>query len=134
MPTMMLIMALPVVGLVLFAVLPMRIAVPGYVAGLALAGFYHWLMMTAMRRPVTTGRRGMIGMSGRVLSWEAGAGEIRCHGEIWTARTCGATPLAPGDRVGIVAVERMTLVVTPLPERRIAPLVNAGRSQRNPTA
>lgn len=111
---MLLIMAFPILGLLLFLVLPPGMAVPLYVVGLVLSGITHRLMIKAQRLPVQTGPEGMIGAIATVLSWHDATGHVRCHGELWTARTRDHHELNPGTEVQVLGVERdedMVLIV-----------------------
>ncbi len=114
---MMLLMALPLLGIVLFFVLPPGLAIPLYVLGLILSGITHWAMMRSMRAPVQTGRQGMIGSRGRVLSWQQAGGVVSCHGEVWRARCVTDAPLVPGVEVEVLQLQQgedMVLLVAPV--------------------
>lgn len=102
---MMILMAFPILGIVLFFVLPLGIAIPLYALGVALSALTNWLMMRAMRMPVQTGRQGMIGARGRVAWWDGPTGYVRCHGEVWRARSSDGRPLSTGAEVEVVDVE-----------------------------
>jgi membrane-bound serine protease (ClpP class) len=65
----------------------------------------------AHRRPVETGDIGLVGRSGRVVSWNGNEGEVHVFGERWHARAL--TPLSPGQNVRVVARNDLTLVVEP---------------------
>jgi membrane-bound serine protease (ClpP class) len=65
-----------------------------------------------MRRPVETGAEGMIGATGKVVEARGRDLVVRMGGEIWNARS--ATTLCEGDRVEVIAVERLVLVVKAL--------------------
>jgi len=110
---MMLIMALPLLGIALFFFLPWRTALPIYLAGVVLSAFYHRAMMKAQRRRVTTGREGMVGTTARVVSWSGTRGIVHCNGETWQARGEGGAALIPGTEATIVGVEHLELVVRP---------------------
>ncbi len=85
-------------------------------AGLAATGLAFSLLvlklaLASRRRPVVSGREAMLGGSGRVLDWENGAGHVFTHSERW--RAVSHVPLAPGDRVRTLAIQDLTLTVTP---------------------
>jgi membrane-bound serine protease (ClpP class) len=64
----------------------------------------------ARRRPVTSGKASMIGMTGVVR----GGGVVAVRGELWNAHSASGEPLAPGEEVVVEAVEGgLTLLVRP---------------------
>ncbi|HEX2135463.1 MAG TPA: nodulation protein NfeD [Microvirga sp.] len=67
------------------------------------------------RRAVVTGNAALLGATGEVLRWSGDRGEVRVHGERWQARA--AASLLPGQRVRVVARERLKLVVEPVPDQ-----------------
>ncbi|MGP1274472.1 MAG: NfeD family protein [Caulobacterales bacterium] len=71
-----------------------------------LAGSYG---LAAQARKVVTGREGLTGAPGTVLSWANGAGHVQVEGERWQAVSSDA--LQPGDSVKVVAVDGLTLKV-----------------------
>jgi membrane-bound serine protease (ClpP class) len=58
-----------------------------------------------------TGAEQMIASRGQVVDWQNGRGNIRIHGEIWSAR--GKNELSPGDSVRVLRREGLTLIVEP---------------------
>lgn len=72
------------------------------------------VILRSRRRPTVTGLEELKASTGEVLKWSQGKGELRVTGEIWAG--VAASPeyiINPGDRVGIVAVDGLTLVVKP---------------------
>jgi membrane-bound serine protease (ClpP class) len=73
--------------------------------------------ISAQRRPVTTGREGLIGQRARVTVPLAPVGRVKLTGEDWAARL---SERAAGQRievdrdVRVAAVEGLTLIVEPL--------------------
>ena len=65
------------------------------------------------RRTVATGDAALVGSAGEVVRWGDQGGEIQVKGERW--RATSATPLAPGQRVRILARHDLTLVIAPEP-------------------
>ena len=53
----------------------------------------------------------MIGSRGRVVDWQADRGDVRVHGEIWSARSDKA--LESGDSVRVTQLDGLTLIVEP---------------------
>jgi membrane-bound serine protease (ClpP class) len=69
----------------------------------------------AHRLRVVTGEGGLLGSPGEVLTWDGQEGHVQVHGERWRARAAG--PLAPGQRVRVVARDRLVLAVEPEADR-----------------
>ena len=89
----------PVVGVVTLA------TAAGMLALLTLA-------LAGRRRPVVSGREGMVGLPGTVIAADEGTPRVRVQGEVWRARS--ASPLHPGQTVRMVAMDGLTLVVEPV--------------------
>lgn len=87
--------------------LPFLIGLAIVSAGLLLAigGF----AVRARNRRVVSGREDLIGTIGTVTSTDAGGTYAHLHGESW--RVDSPTPLAPGDRVRVVAIDGLVLRV-----------------------
>jgi membrane-bound serine protease (ClpP class) len=64
----------------------------------------------AQRRKPTTGIQGIIGERGEALTELAPHGQVRIHGEIWSARSLDGA-LAPGTPVVVESVSGLTLHV-----------------------
>src|SRR6266851_2614728 len=69
------------------------------------------MLLRSRRRPVVTGKEGLLGAEGEAVAWDGEEGRVRVHGEIWRARARG--PLQPGTRVKVVNREGLVLVVEP---------------------
>jgi membrane protein implicated in regulation of membrane protease activity len=110
---MMLVMAFPVAGILLFLYLPWKTALVLYAAGTAGSAFYHTLMMRSQRMRVTTGRRGMLGRSAVVITRSGDSLLVRCEGEIWKAEVQGGGSLAPGSEGVVVGIRGLALVLEP---------------------
>ena len=82
-----------------------------FIAGIAIAlgicfGVMAYVVVKGLRRKVSTGKQGMIGLTAEVIA----DGQVKCHGEFWRAKS--DEPMTAGD-VGIVAaVDGMTLIIT----------------------
>jgi membrane-bound serine protease (ClpP class) len=61
----------------------------------------------------TIGRHSMIGELGDAIAAVDPDGVVRVRGALWPARTNRATPIAPGGRVRVVAVDGPRLEVEP---------------------
>ncbi len=72
------------------------------------------LVVRARRSKVITGTDGMLGETGIVLSAVAPEGKVFIRGEYWDA--ISPVPIPSGARVRVTAVDRLKLVVEPLPE------------------
>jgi membrane-bound ClpP family serine protease len=121
---MMLLMAFPVLGVALFFVTPWKVALPGYLAGTAIGVFYHLVMMKSRKIRVTTGHRGMVGQTATVITWGSAQGTVRCHGEIWKARTEHGGSMALGSEASVVDVKGLVLVVRPMGSQDGSPTVD----------
>jgi len=73
----------------------------------------------SFRTPVRTGRRGLVGETGRVLDWTGTTGHVWVAGERWHARA-GHDALASGDSVEVTELDGLTLVVAPVTESSAA--------------
>ena len=89
-----------------------------FIAGIAIAlgicfGLMAYFVVKGLRRKVSTGRQGMIGLTAEVVS-DIGAdiiGQVKCHGELWRAKSDGQE--IPAGSSGVVkAVDGMTLIIT----------------------
>jgi membrane-bound serine protease (ClpP class) len=67
--------------------------------------------MKARRRVAVTGAEEMIDSRGTVVDWRNGRGNIRIHGEIWSARS--DEELKSGDSVRVMRREGLVLIVEP---------------------
>jgi membrane-bound serine protease (ClpP class) len=67
---------------------------------------FVWIKFLRRYR-ISTGAEGLVGARAEVI----GPGRVRVHGEIWSAT--GSSPLSPGQRVRVAAVEGLTLRVEP---------------------
>ena len=96
---------MPVIGLGLFAVLPLPLALPIYLGIVVFSLFIYGKVMQAMRVPVSTGRESMVGEPAWAVTDIAPQGQIRHRGEVWTALS--AEPIRIGEKVTIVGFEGM---------------------------
>ncbi len=100
-------------ALLVFAVLPWRIALPLYLLVLVFSLFSAWRDMRAQSRiPPITGKKGMIGDRAVVVRVESEKAEVEYKGETWKA--VSDQPLHPGQEVVILRLEGLILHVAPL--------------------
>lgn len=110
-------LSMPIIGLILFAILPFPLALPIYLAvALTSLALYRKIFKT-MRQPVMTGREGMIGVVAEVVSEVNPYGQIRYRGEVWSV--VSSERLKPGQKVRITGFDGMKAIVEPIhtPER-----------------
>jgi membrane-bound ClpP family serine protease len=113
MRALMLLTGFPLIGLVLFFIIPWKLALPVYILGVGASVLLQRVAMKSHRLPVLTGIPAMTGAIGTVTVWETDRGTVRFRAELWRARSeCGES-IAPGAEVRIVAVENLELVVAP---------------------
>lgn len=107
------ILALPILDLVVFFVLPLPVALPLYLVIAAVSAFMYTAILRALRLPPATGLESMAGAPARVAESLAPEGVIRYQGELW--RAAADERIERGARVRIARVERrpegMTVVV-----------------------
>jgi membrane protein implicated in regulation of membrane protease activity len=98
----------PVIGLVLFLILPWTIALPLYLVIVTLSLWLYVKIMESMRQPVKTGGEGLLGQVAEVRP----GGTLIVNGERWSiAQPDGLTP---GQQVRIVGFEGLRLEVQPI--------------------
>lgn len=102
-------LALLVLGVAAFFVVPAAVAVPVAVIVAAAAAGSFIAATQAIRLPVKTGAESLIGRAGTVVQWDGGRGLVRHRSELWRAE--GPMALAPRARVRIVGVEGSLLRV-----------------------
>jgi membrane protein implicated in regulation of membrane protease activity len=108
--TMMTIMFAPIFALVLFWVLPFRMALPIYIPIFIFGFIVHFKMMQSMRLPVKTGLEEMIGQEALVVDDIDPEGKVRINSEIWAA-TAKTGRYEQGGKVRIVGAQGLVLVV-----------------------
>lgn len=115
---MLVIMALPVLGLGLFHFLPFQAALEIYLLLLIISGIMYYGMFTVMggKRKVLTGFEEMKGKEGLVFEDINPEGKVRIDNELWIARAPGGKFLK-GEKVRIRGHEGLTLLVEALPEK-----------------
>lgn len=102
---------LPVFGLLLFWMSSVPIALATCVP---LSAFSLWLavvVMRALRSPVSTGAEALPGRAGQVMTADGDDIIVQVDGELWRAKS--DEPLAPQQPVDVLAIEGLTLTVSP---------------------
>ena len=105
-----LILLLPLVGLVVFWLLPLQLAGPVYLAILIVSGALYWAIMRAMHRPVVTGQEELIGQWVDITDAHGHEGTVHVAGAQW--HVMSDHDLQTGERVRIDAVKGLTLHAT----------------------
>ncbi len=87
--------------------------------GMAAAALFSATVLLAVRqrkRPVVSGREEMIGAAAEALGAFSDFGQVRAHGEIWSART--SEPVARGQHLRIKNIDGLVLEVEPEREEK----------------
>jgi membrane-bound serine protease (ClpP class) len=95
-----------------WARLSLKIIVPAVSLSAAFFLVCVWLAIRGQRRPVSTGKRAMLGEHARVsvqIEGEDSRGKVVVHGEVWNARAEDIIPV--GATVEVIEVEGRTVVV-----------------------
>ena len=72
---------------------------------------FAFLIARSLRRKVSTGRQGLIGLDATVVEpLSSSGGMVRCRGELWRART-KAGSMAVGEVGTVFALEGITLLI-----------------------
>jgi len=104
---------MPLIGLVVFWVWPISIALPVYLVIFLISIMVYLALLKAMQRPVVTGKEGLIGKSVEIMDISGDSGHVRVHGEIWEALFEGTYRIT--DKVRIKEVRGKTLVLERIP-------------------
>jgi membrane-bound serine protease (ClpP class) len=104
---------LPLIGIVVFLLFPLPVAIPVYLVILLISGLMYWVIVRAMKKRSKVGIEGLIGAEARVLSKLGPHDEaqymVRVRGELWSANS--RDDLKPDETVKILSVSGLTLVV-----------------------
>lgn len=93
--------------------IPLRLLISLSLAVGGITTMLLWLAVRAQTRPVETGGEGLVGEVGTAVTDLQPEGRVFVHGEYWNAVADG--PLASGERVRVVRVDRMSLRVERAP-------------------
>lgn len=111
-----------VVAFIIGSIILMDTDVEGYkvsmplviTVGAAAAALFSTTVLLAVRqrrRPIVSGREEMIGATAQALDSFSQTGQVRAHGEIWSARA--SEPVTRGQRLRITNIDGLTLEVEP---------------------
>lgn len=110
-----LVIAMPILAIPIFWLMPPVFSVPIYVVIVIVSGLLYWQITRSMKKPVTTGAESLLNTKAEVVSKSSQPGNtkylVRTEGEIWSASS--SVSLQPGETVCVVAVEGLKLVVEP---------------------
>ncbi|MEA3274090.1 MAG: NfeD family protein [Pseudomonadota bacterium] len=105
-----LVLLLPLIGLPVFWLWPLSVALPVYLVILLLSAWVYYYAIVAMRKKVTVGPETLPHSRGEVVGADAGGFCVRVQSELWSASSREA--LKPGDAIEVVDVDGLTLRVT----------------------
>ncbi len=116
---MIVIMALPILGLIFFFFLSFWTALPLYLCCLILSGLMYYGMFSVMggRKKVQTGFEKFIDEEAVVVEDLNPEGKVEIDDEIWEA-TANGTTLHKGQKVRIIGARGLILVVKGLNEKK----------------
>jgi len=111
-----------IVAFVIGAIMMFPTGAPGFTLSLSVVGattaataalflLVLTMLLRSRRRPIVTGKEGLLGAEGETVAWDGEEGRVRVNGEIWRARA--RRPLQPGARIKVINREGLVLVVEP---------------------
>jgi membrane-bound serine protease (ClpP class) len=80
------------------------------VGGSAVMGIV-WFAVRARRQPIVSGREDMIGASATATADFQGRGQVRAHGELWSAES--GVPVRAGQALRVTGMNGLVLTVEP---------------------
>ena len=104
-----LVLLMPFIGLAIFWVSPMSVAVPAYLVILALSIWVYWYVMKSVYWPVQTGIEKIRRGTGTVITVEDSHLTVSMNGEIWNAES--PDRLAANDKVEVFDIQGLVLKV-----------------------
>ena len=104
-----LVLLMPVIGLILFWILPFYTALPLYAIVAVGSGVIYYSIMKASHRPRKIGKENMIGRKAKVVQKINPLGQVIIDGEIWEAES--DETLDKGEKVKIFAINGLMLKV-----------------------
>lgn len=111
-----------IVAFVVGSIILMDTEVPGFglptaligsvaaVGGSAVMGIV-WFAVRARRQPIVSGREDMIGASAQATADFQGRGQVRAHGELWSAES--SVPVRAGQALRVTDMNGLVLTVEP---------------------
>lgn len=102
-------LAVPLVALSLFWLLPLHGAIVTYGVTAALSAALYWSVIRAMKRPPENGIAALVGHMGTVVACTNDDMRVQVHNELWHARCRGGAQA--GDRVEVIGYGDMILMV-----------------------
>ena len=103
-------LALPILALPVFWLLPFDVAAPVYAVAFALSAAMYAMAVKSMHLPVVSGKEELLHVTGVVERMVDGVPSVFIRGEHWTADTEGQE-LQAGDHVEVVGIDGLTLRV-----------------------
>jgi membrane protein implicated in regulation of membrane protease activity len=104
---------LPLIGIVVFWLLPLYQAIFAYIIILLASGLLYWVIARAMKKRSKSGLEGLVGAEAMVISKLGPHDEaqymVRVRGELWRANS--NDELKPDETVKILSVSGLTLLV-----------------------
>jgi membrane-bound serine protease (ClpP class) len=111
-----------IIAFVIGAIMMFPSGAPGFTLSLSVVGaatattaalflLVLTMLLRSRRRPVVTGKEGLLGAEGETVAWDGEEGRVRVNGEIWRARA--RLPLQPGAHIKVINREGLVLVVEP---------------------
>lgn len=105
-----LILLMPIIGLPVFWLWPLGLALPVYLVILLLSSWVYYYAIVAMGRQVTVGPETLLHSRGEVVYAGEGGLQVRVQSELWSATF--REDLQPGDTIEVVGIDGLTLKVT----------------------
>src|SRR6516165_3492430 len=111
-----------IIAFVIGAIMMFPSGAPGFTLSLSVVGaatvataalflLVLTMLLRSRRRPVVTGKEGLLGAEGETVAWDGEEGRVRVNGEIWRARA--PRPLEAGARIKVINREGLVLVLEP---------------------
>ena len=104
---------LPLIGIVVFWLFPLPLAILVYLVILVVSGLIYWVIARAMKKRPKSGAEGLIGAEARVVSILGPHDEaqytVRISGELWSANSSDNLKL--DETVKVLSVKGLTLTV-----------------------
>jgi membrane protein implicated in regulation of membrane protease activity len=111
-------LSLPLIGIVVFWLMPLPMAILVYLLILAVSGVLYWIMARAMKKRPRYGVEALINAEARVVTGLGPDADaqylVKVRGELWRANSHDDLKL--GETVKILSVNGLTLTVGRLPQ------------------